>query len=296
MDQYDQAEPLDTTTESHEFHTQFATDLEKEHKERIAAQVIDLVTAENSSVDVPSKGNKTYEIREIGKSPRARDNDGKPEHREYRMQKLNPRFPKVRASDAKFNEMTMNESPIRQTIDSEPILQKLVDECETDQRTPNLDSSGSFPLLASCNKDTDDLNTSIPDELFPKPDAAKSPRKKQQLVLKSATKKATTKKNTAIRQRKKSIRKSSKKRRTAKRRVAKKVNKRVRKRTTRKRKAKTTFIRGRKRTTKRRVVKRANRRVKKRTPRRVKKRRQSKRVSRKRKSVQKRVKKTKRRY
>jgi len=273
MDQYDQAEPLDTTTESHEFHTQFATDLEKEHKERIAAQVIDLVTAENSSVDVPSKGNKTYEIREIGKSPRARNNDGKRE----------------------FNEMTMNESPIRQTIDSVPMLQKLVDECETDQRTPNLDSSGSFPLLASCNKDTDDLNTSIPDELFPKPDAAKSPRKKQQLVLKSATKKATNKKNTAIRQRKKSIRKSSKKRRTTKRRVAKKVNKRVRKRTTRKRKTKTTFIRRRKRTTKRRVVKRANRRVKKRTPRRVKKRRQSKRISRKRKSVQKRVKKTKRR-
>lgn len=272
MDQYDQGEPLDTTSESHEFHSRFAKELEKERKERVAALAIDLVTAENSSIDGPSKGKKC-EIREIQMSPRSKDNNGKPE----------------------FNEMTMNESPIRQTIDSEPMLQKLVDECESDSRTPDMDNSGDYPLLASFNKDSDDLNTSIPEDMFPKPDAPTTPIKKQRLVLNSATKETTAKQNTVKRQTKKSIRKSSRKRRVSKRRVAKRVNKRARKRTTKKRKTKRTVRRGRKRTTKRRVVIRANRRVKKRTSRRANKRRNSKRVSRKRKTARKRIKKTKRR-
>jgi hypothetical protein len=272
MDQYDQAEPLDTTTESHEFHSRFAKDLEKERKERVAAQAIDLVTAENSSIDVPSKGNKNSEICEIQMSPRSKDNNGKPA----------------------FNEMTMNESPIRQTIDSEPMLQKLVDDCESDSGTPDMNNSGDYPLLASFNKDSDALNTSIPDEMFPKPEAAPSPRKKQRVVLNSA-KETAFKQTTVKRRRKKNIRKSSRKKRVSKRRVAKKVNKRAKKRTTQKRKTKRTVRRGRKRTTKRRVVKRAKRQAKKRTSRRINKRRSSKRVSRKRKTVRKRIKKTKRR-
>merc|ERR1719447_1838246 len=106
----------------------------------------------------------------------------------------------------------MTESPIRQTIDSEPMLQKLVDECESDSRTPDMDNSGDYPLLASFNKDSDALNTSIPDEMFPKLDAQLSPRKKKQVVLNSA-RKETAKQITVKRRTKKSIRKSSKKRR-----------------------------------------------------------------------------------
>jgi len=280
MDQYDQAEPLDTTTESQEFHCRFARELEKERKDRAAELVIDLVTAENSSIDGREKTNKPHEIREIVKSPRAKDNDGKPE----------------------FNQMTMSESPIGKTnLDSERSLQKLVDECESASRTPDMNNSADYPLLASYNKQSDSLNTSIPDAMFPKTIAHSSPRKKQRPASNLTTEKQSpissppaekvTKKKSAKRKaRKKSARKSSKKKRASKRRSAKRVTKRARKS---KRKTKRKVRRARKRTTKRRVVKRANRRVKRKTSKRVNKRRSSRRVSRKRKTVRKRVKKTK---
>jgi len=281
MDQYDQAEPLDTTTESQEFHCRFARELEKERRDRAAELVIDLVTADNSSIDGREKTNKPQEIREIVKSPRAKDNDGKPE----------------------FNEMTMSESPIGKTNpDSEPTLQKLVDECESASRTPDMNNSGDYPLLASYNKQSDSLNTSIPDAMFPKSIAQSSPRKKQkpvssltaekQLSISSPpAKKVTKKKSTKRKARKKSARKSSKKRRASKRRSAKRVTRRARKS---QRKTKRKVRRVRKRTTKRRVVRRANRRVKRKTSKRVNKRRSSRKVSRKRKTVRKRrVKKTK---
>jgi len=283
MDQYDQAEPLDTTTESQEFHSRFTRELERERRERAAEQVIDLVTADNSSIDGREKYNKSQEIREIVKSPRAKDNDGKPE----------------------FNKMTMSESPIGKTnLDSEPTLQKLVDECESASRTPDMNNSADYPLLASFNKQEDSLNTSIPDAMFPKPVAHSSPRKKQRLVVNPSAekqssvssppaKKVTKKKSAKRRARKKSVRKSSKKRRASKRRAAKRATRRARKNKKNMRKTKRTVRRARKRTTKRRVVRRANRRVKRKTSNRVNKRRSSKRVSRKRKTVRKRVKKTK---